>query len=174
MGTTHTNSPHTNSSSTLTTLAGVAEQQQQQQQHTGLHHRVHVHQQQHASPPAALTEQHSSSSQHPADVEAAISSSGDPPATSKDVDIDAPLPAADDDEEQYATVTYGDIFKQFSILGWTAFGGPAAHIGLFQRVRLLYVCVCVSVCVAERIQRQLSGCVEDKGTGCSSCSHVLT
>lgn len=26
-----------------------------------------------------------------------------------------------------------DIVKQFSLLGWIAFGGPAAHIGLFQK-----------------------------------------
>jgi hypothetical protein len=41
----------------------------------------------------------------------------------------------DGDALQYVDVTYGDIFRQFTILGWTAFGGPAAHIGLFQRVR---------------------------------------
>ena len=32
----------------------------------------------------------------------------------------------------YAEVGFGDIFKQFVLLGWTAFGGPAAHIALFQ------------------------------------------
>lgn len=32
-------------------------------------------------------------------------------------------------------ITYMDIFKEFSLMGWTAFGGPSAHIGLFQRVR---------------------------------------
>ena len=34
---------------------------------------------------------------------------------------------------QYLDVTYWDITREFSILGWIAFGGPAAHIGLFQR-----------------------------------------
>lgn len=34
---------------------------------------------------------------------------------------------------QYVDVTYWDITKEFSLLGWIAFGGPAAHIGLFQR-----------------------------------------
>lgn len=31
-------------------------------------------------------------------------------------------------------VSYSDIAKQFSLLGWTAFGGPSAHIGLFEKV----------------------------------------
>ena len=30
--------------------------------------------------------------------------------------------------------TYLGIFKTFGWLGWAAFGGPAAHIGLFQKV----------------------------------------
>lgn len=42
--------------------------------------------------------------------------------------------AQPEEQDQLAQVTYADIFKQFSLLGWTAFGGPAAHIGLFQRV----------------------------------------
>jgi len=33
---------------------------------------------------------------------------------------------------QYVDITYWDITREFSILGWIAFGGPAAHIGLFQ------------------------------------------
>ena len=32
-----------------------------------------------------------------------------------------------------AEVSYGDIFKQFAVLGWTAFGGPAAHLGMFEK-----------------------------------------
>eukprot|EP00803_Ostreobium_quekettii_P000313 evm.model.scf_193.4 EVM.evm.TU.scf_193.4 scf_193:26924-30002(-) len=31
-------------------------------------------------------------------------------------------------------VTYKDIFRHFALLGWTAFGGPAAHLALFQRL----------------------------------------
>ena len=38
--------------------------------------------------------------------------------------------------EPYVEVTYLDIAKEFSILGYIAFGGPAAHIGLFQKVRM--------------------------------------
>jgi len=34
---------------------------------------------------------------------------------------------------KYADVTYWDIAKEFSILGYIGFGGPAAHIGLFQK-----------------------------------------
>lgn len=33
-------------------------------------------------------------------------------------------------------VTYGDIAREFFLLGWIGFGGPQAHIGLFQRVRM--------------------------------------
>ena len=35
---------------------------------------------------------------------------------------------------EYADAGYTDIFRQFVVLGWTAFGGPAAHIALFQKV----------------------------------------
>lgn len=34
----------------------------------------------------------------------------------------------------YAEVTYWEITRHFFIMGWIGFGGPAAHIGLFQRV----------------------------------------
>lgn len=42
--------------------------------------------------------------------------------------------------EPYAEVTYWDIAKEFSLMGYIAFGGPAAHIGLFQRVG--FACYC--------------------------------
>lgn len=67
------------------------------------------------------------------DVEAAAGSGGGKDAAAADEAAGAA--AADKEDEQYANVTYLDITKQFSLLGWTAFGGPAAHIGLFQRVR---------------------------------------
>ena len=38
--------------------------------------------------------------------------------------------------ERLADVGYYDILKQFSLMGWVAFGGPAAHIALFQKVSL--------------------------------------
>lgn len=38
--------------------------------------------------------------------------------------------------ESLADVGYYDILKQFSLMGWVAFGGPAAHIALFQKVSL--------------------------------------
>ncbi|KAJ9527912.1 hypothetical protein QJQ45_005640 [Haematococcus lacustris] len=48
--------------------------------------------------------------------------------------IEGKAPSGPDEEpEKYADVTYRDILIQFSILGWIAFGGPAAHIGLFQK-----------------------------------------
>jgi len=34
----------------------------------------------------------------------------------------------------YAQVGFGEIFKEFVLLGWTAFGGPQAHIAVFQKV----------------------------------------
>ena len=67
-----------------------------------------------------------------------------PPQAPVDRDIPPPpssaAPAAaddekkDEDEGEYADVSFSDIFKQFILLGWTAFGGPAAHIALFQKV----------------------------------------
>jgi hypothetical protein len=80
----------------------------------------------------------------PVDVETAISKQGQ--GHGKDVNNDvqtAANGAAAQAEEEYAEVSYVDITKQFFILGWTAFGGPAAHIGLFQKVLTCwswYVC----------------------------------
>jgi chromate transport protein ChrA len=47
---------------------------------------------------------------------------------------EALVPAAQPDE--YAAVTYSQIIKNFVLMGWTAFGGPQAHIALFETVRL--------------------------------------
>ncbi|KAL3680672.1 hypothetical protein R1sor_023628 [Riccia sorocarpa] len=35
--------------------------------------------------------------------------------------------------QEIVEVGYSDIAKQFSLLGWTAFGGPSAHIALFEK-----------------------------------------
>lgn len=37
--------------------------------------------------------------------------------------------------------TYGEIAKHFGALGWTAFGGPNAHVGMYQE---LFVNRCVA------------------------------
>lgn len=29
---------------------------------------------------------------------------------------------------------YKNIFRSFSLMGWTAFGGPRAHVGIFYRI----------------------------------------
>ena len=42
----------------------------------------------------------------------------------------APEAAAGD----YNAASYKDIAKEFSLMGWTAFGGPAAHVGMFEKV----------------------------------------
>eukprot|EP00882_Tetradesmus_deserticola_P027131 GHRQ01029998.1.p1 GENE.GHRQ01029998.1~~GHRQ01029998.1.p1 ORF type:complete len:187 (+),score=69.32 GHRQ01029998.1:572-1132(+) len=80
---------------------------------------------------ALEVEGHSSSSPGTSgpDVEAAISSNRD---GGKDAGPEAQA-AEQQLAQQYADVSYADIAKQFSILGWTGFGGPAAHIGMFQR-----------------------------------------
>mmetsp|Transcript_95603 Transcript_95603/g.247201 ORF Transcript_95603/g.247201 Transcript_95603/m.247201 type:complete len:476 (-) Transcript_95603:190-1617(-) len=38
------------------------------------------------------------------------------------------------DEKPEVVVGFGDIAKNFVLMGWTAFGGPAAHVGLFQKL----------------------------------------
>ncbi|XRA99064.1 chromate ion transporter [Pycnococcus provasolii] len=39
----------------------------------------------------------------------------------------------EEEEEPSQNITYAEIFKSFLVLGWTAFGGPAAHVALFQK-----------------------------------------
>ena len=34
----------------------------------------------------------------------------------------------------FVSVEYEDITKYFTLMGWTAFGGPQAHIGMFETV----------------------------------------
>ena len=47
------------------------------------------------------------------------------------------IDTTDDPEKQeppLVKASYKDIFWSFVLMGWTAFGGPAAHIGLFEKV----------------------------------------
>lgn len=50
-------------------------------------------------------------------------------------DPTVPLLSSDpEDASQTVAASYGDIFQQWVLLGWTAFGGPSAHIGVFRKV----------------------------------------
>ena len=42
------------------------------------------------------------------------------------------IDSAKKNDDKHAT--FADIFRAFVLMGWTAFGGPAAHIGIFQKV----------------------------------------
>ncbi len=53
-----------------------------------------------------------------------------PNTGSLDVESGAAVPAA---AVPYV-VTYKDLFLRFVWMGWVAFGGPTAHIALFQKV----------------------------------------
>ena len=41
--------------------------------------------------------------------------------------------STDGREQKTTQATFRDIFFSFVLMGWTAFGGPAAHIGIFQK-----------------------------------------
>lgn len=43
--------------------------------------------------------------------------------------------------------SYSHIFQQFVWMGWSAFGGPSAHIGLFQKVSLALTYTAQGHCV---------------------------
>ena len=50
-------------------------------------------------------------------------------------DPTVPLLSGDvEDASLTVTASYGAIFQQWVLLGWTAFGGPSAHIGVFRKV----------------------------------------
>ena len=56
------------------------------------------------------------------------------------VDEERPATAArtrttreDDDDDDDGRATMRDIVASFGLMGWTAFGGPAAHVGLFNK-----------------------------------------
>lgn len=79
------------------------------------------------------------------DVEAGVASSDMAVSVGATAQVDEPQAPAniakslevEEADPQYVKVTYFDILKQFSIMGWIAFGGPAAHIGLFQKASSL-------------------------------------
>lgn len=126
------------------------------EQHAGLHHRMHAGNGavELSENPAGVQHQHSSSS-HPADVEAAISPGGGDKAVDDGKDASKEELQLAEQADQYADVTYADIAKQFFILGWTAFGGPAAHIGLFQRVSIQSLLLLVLMPLMLPRQREL-------------------
>ena len=74
-----------------------------------------------------------------------------PPVTQGLANSRAPPVEESKDEEnakemetsEYASVSYEDIFRQFVLLGWTAFGGPAAHIGASLALLMTDNCSCV-------------------------------
>lgn len=41
------------------------------------------------------------------------------------------------EESQILDASYWDVFRQWFFLGWTAFGGPSAHLAIFQKVSRL-------------------------------------
>ncbi len=50
----------------------------------------------------------------------------------KKLDETRGIDSAKKNDDEHAT--FADIFRAFVLMGWTAFGGPAAHIGIFQKV----------------------------------------
>eukprot|EP00873_Tetraselmis_striata_P021244 jgi/Tetstr1/441508/TSEL_029739.t1 len=60
------------------------------------------------------------------DAEAQLIAAGDAPSAGE--------AAAPTRKQAVADVTFLQIFTKFVLLGWTAFGGPAAHIALFQKI----------------------------------------
>jgi hypothetical protein len=43
-----------------------------------------------------------------------------------------------DEQSEYAAVTMSQIVSNMGLMGWTAFGGPSAHVALFETVRSAY------------------------------------
>ena len=110
---------------------------------------------------------------HPAaDAEVGLSAAGDslaPIAAKFDLEAAAPVGAdgADGGEKPpvYVDVSYMDITREFSLLGYIGFGGPAAHIGLFQKVRRC-------CCLVPTMQRQ-GGLLRTSGCSRRSAGSML-
>ena len=56
------------------------------------------------------------------------------PSPSGDKKDDDAAESGPEAPKAYAQVGFAEIFTQFVLLGWTAFGGPQAHIALFQKI----------------------------------------
>jgi chromate transporter len=76
----------------------------------------------------------------PPDVEAAAPAPPDAPAAANGA-LNGAAPAAslhrDDSDDEAAPVepaTWRALLRVWAILGWTAFGGPAAHVAMFQKL----------------------------------------
>lgn len=54
----------------------------------------------------------------------------------QEAEVSAPIQSPEPSTEKAIAVEvgYADIAQNFVLLGWTAFGGPAAHVGVFQKV----------------------------------------
>ena len=59
--------------------------------------------------------------------------------------------SADGFFEQTPKAGYLPVLQQFSWMGWSAFGGPSAHIGLFQKVSadLSELCKQFETCISS-------------------------
>lgn len=165
---------------------------------SGLTHRHH------APPPPALTASDSHTAlQDPAATAALGGSSSqaalaEPAAANGDnssTDDKKAGPAGSEAPSEEVVVmpgTYFEIAKYFGILGWTAFGGPAAHIAMFQKVRVhpharvvallsAVPAACCASCTPVPGQPLLAGCITKLpcmllllppplGTCCCCCS----
>lgn len=73
----------------------------------------------------------------------------DGPATAPLIETSVESAANNENEEHressggFVSVEYEDIVRYFTLMGWTAFGGPQAHIGMFETV--CFLCACASI-----------------------------
>lgn len=65
------------------------------------------------------------------DLPAAAKGNGDGPSAPTPLE---PAEADDDKAPVVVDATWGELIRHWFILGWTAFGGPAAHVAIFQKL----------------------------------------